>query len=171
MSAHVTHNSGNNEWYTPTPLIESARTVLGTIDCDPASSDIANRAVRAAVHFTKEQDGLAQPVWGDRVWMNPPYAQPWIAQFAASLRDRALKGEVKQACVLVNNATETGWFDTLMCVASAVCFLRKRVRFIDPEGRPSGAPLQGQAIIYIGEDVAAFAAEFRQHGTVMQVLR
>lgn len=166
-TAHVAHNSGNNEWYTPAPYVEAARVVMGAIDCDPASSPIANETVKAAAYFTQDDDGLAQPQWGRRVWMNPPYAQPLIGQFADDLAARFTDGEVEEACVLVNNATETQWFQTLLSVASAVCFLRGRVKFLDPEGRPSGAPLQGQVVLYLGPQRQSFARAYEAHGKVL----
>ncbi len=82
---------------------------MGSIDCDPASAEIANRTVKATVYFTKEQDGLKQK-WNGNVWMNPPYAQPLMSQFAAAVAAKFAGGEIKQACVLVNNATETESF-------------------------------------------------------------
>ena len=45
-NTHVGKNTGENEWYTPGVFIEDARTVMGCIDLDPASSDIANERVR-----------------------------------------------------------------------------------------------------------------------------
>ncbi|MFA9197798.1 MAG: hypothetical protein ACEQSM_09435, partial [Aliarcobacter sp.] len=44
---HVSHNSGENEWYTPSVFIESARATMGGIDTDPASSAQANITVKA----------------------------------------------------------------------------------------------------------------------------
>ncbi len=76
--------TGENEWYTPADYIELARAVLGTIDLDPASSAKAQETVKASMYFTPEEDGLNQ-LWNGRVWLNPPYAQPWIAEFISKL--------------------------------------------------------------------------------------
>jgi len=166
VRAHVANNSGNNEWYTPPNFIAAARDAMGGIDTDPASSELANEVVRAAQYFTAETNGLVQQ-WRGNVWMNPPYAQPLIADFANALRDKFIAGEIDQACVLVNNGTETGWFQTLLDVASAVCLIKTRVKFIDPTGKPSGAPLQGQAVIYVGKQTDRFTDSFCSFGKVL----
>jgi ParB family chromosome partitioning protein len=164
--AHVANNSGNNEWYTPSKHIELAREVMGGIDCDPATSEIANQTVKAETIFTAENDGRAQ-TWTGRVWMNPPYAQPLMGDFAEAVSAKFESGEIEQACILVNNATETQWFQRMLVSASAVCFPKSRIKFLDPQGNPSGAPLQGQAIVYMGDSVEAFQAAFKQEGAVL----
>ena len=160
---HVSANSGNNEWYTPEEYIEAARRVMGKIDVDPASNDIAQEKVKAGVYYTEETNGLDKE-WNGNVWMNPPYASPLIGQFCERLKEQAQKGNIKSACVLVNNATETRWFADLVSVASAVVFTKGRIRFLDPEGNPGGAPLQGQAVVYIGKDPKVFIHEFASLG-------
>ena len=148
-TAHVSNNSGNNEWYTPELYIETARRLMGSIDTDPASNVIANKTVKADVYYTEETNGLDKD-WHGNVWLNPPYAQPLIQQFADKLVEQVEAGNVKQACVLVNNATETKWFRTIAGVSSQIWFISNRIKFIDMEGNASGAPLQGQAMLYIG---------------------
>jgi phage N-6-adenine-methyltransferase len=165
-TAHVSNNSGENEWYTPAIYVDAARDVLGGFDLDPASSEVANRTVRAERIFTAQDNGLAQEWPVGAIWCNPPYSQPLMGQFATRLAQAARDGS--QVIVLVNNATETAWFQTIAAECSAICFPKTRIRFLDPDGLPSGSPLQGQAIIYSGSDVASFTEVFCQFGLVVR---
>jgi phage N-6-adenine-methyltransferase len=161
---HVSHNSGNNEWYTPEEYIQAARSVLGRIDLDPATSEIANKVVQADEFYTVQDDGLAQH-WTGKVWMNPPYASDLVGKFAEKLIEHYHLNDVTEAIVLVNNATETGWFQRMAQYATCVCFPRTRVKFWKPDGE-TGAPLQGQAILYFGTKKNTFTSAFRPFGFV-----
>jgi hypothetical protein len=165
--ARATLNTGEFEWYTPQFYVDLARQVLGEIDLDPASSHVANRIVGATTFFSMETNGLAQP-WTGRVWMNPPYAQPAIADFSNKLVAEFEAGTVSAAIVLTNDCTDTVWFHRLATVSSAFCFTRGRVRFVSPGG-DSSSPTQGQAFFYIGHDPARFAEVFAPVGLVVQV--
>ena len=163
---HVANNSGENEWYTPPEYIEAARGLMGSIDVDPASSDRANEVIKAKTYYTIETDGLKQH-WNGNVWLNPPYAQPLVDQFSKALTSKFKSGEIQQACVLVNNATETEWFQRIMKLCTAICFIKGRVKFLNTNGEASGAPLQGQVIIYLGENRSGFADKFSHIGKIL----
>lgn len=156
---HVSHNSGNNEWYTPPEYIEAAREVMGEIDLDPASSETANKIVKAKRFYSEDNDGLSKK-WLGRVWMNPPYSSELIGQFTAKLCQHVRSGDIIEAVVLVNNATEAAWFEDMAELAQTVMFTYSRVKFLDSELKPRGAPLQGQALLYFGPSYKKFIKAF-----------
>ena len=83
--------------------------------------------MQAGQYYTRDDDGLVQR-WPGRVWLNPPYARELVGEFVGKL----LGSEFSQACVLVNNSTETIWAQQLLDACVSVCFPLKRVRFTGP---------------------------------------
>ena len=142
---HVTHNSGNNEWYTPAYIIEASSKTMGTID--------------PATYFTIDDDGLSKE-WRGNIWLNPPYSGKLIEKFA----DKLLTSDFAQAIVLVNNATDTKWFTKLADKADAIVFPKGRIKYLSPDGVTHNSPIQGQAILYFGNNVNAFKKYFGQFG-------
>jgi phage N-6-adenine-methyltransferase len=165
-NVHVSNNSGNNEWYTPEKYLNAARKAMGGIDTDPASSAFANKNVKAKNYYTAETNGLEQK-WSGRVWMNPPYAQPLVSEFIEAAVTKFQASEFEEACILVNNATETQWFQKLLSAAEGACFLRGRIKFLDEKGEPANSPLQGQVVVYLGKRPKTFAMAFHEEGTVL----
>lgn len=155
---HIVNNSGDNEWYTPTEYIEAARLVMGHIDLDPASNEVANKTVMADCYYTAEDDGLTM-AWFGNVWLNPPYSASLVQAFAEKVAER----EFDQAVILVNNATDTRWFRTLVECADAILFTTGRIKFYKPDSDKC-SPLQGQAFFYIGPAPELFLAVFGRYG-------
>ena len=159
---HVANNSGENEWYTPPTYVEAAALAMGGIDLDPASCEKAQENVKAGTFYTAEDNGLEKR-WFGRVWLNPPYSKDLIGAFA----EKVATENYEQACVLVNNATDARWFHRITETASAICFIKGRIKFLDSTGNPAKTPLQGQAVIYLGDRVAEFNDAFSELGFVV----
>jgi len=156
--------SGEFEWHTPARYIEAARQVLGTIDLDPASSEVAQVTVRAKNFYTAKDDGLKQE-WRGRVWLNPPYHRTQMPAFVSKLVAEFEAGNISAAIMLTHNYTDTSWFHKAAEASSAICFTRGRIRFTNTDGS-AAAPSQGQAFFYFGPDPMKFAAVFRDIGFV-----
>jgi len=147
-------NGGGNEWYTPPQYIEAAREVMGGIDLDPASNDIAAQWINATSYYTITDNGLAKS-WEGRVWMNPPYSQPLISQFFEKLLSEFEKGTVSEAIALTNNNTDTAWFHQVMRDVQAVCFTRGRIKFLFEGTNKKASPTQGQVFLLFGASSSA----------------
>lgn len=155
---HVVNNSTDNEWYTPAEYIEAAREAMGSIDLDPASNDFANKTVKAGTYYTEETDGLSKE-WFGNIWLNPPYQTSLIGRFA----DKLNESNFNQAIVLVNNASETQWFQKMAEKATAFVWHLGRIRFEKRDGA-HGVPLQGQIFLYFGNNPDSFLKVFTKYG-------
>ena len=165
----ATKFTGDTEWFTPSEYVEAARRVLGDIDLDPASNDQAQQVIKAEKYFTPETDGLTHK-WNGRVFLNPPYGQPEVAQFIKKLLDEINCGRVIAAILLTNDNTDTDWFQASAQKAAAVCFVHTRIKFWKPDGRPS-SPTNGQSFFYFGEALSKFVTEFEPFGILMKCLQ
>jgi phage N-6-adenine-methyltransferase len=163
--AAMASNSGNNEWYTPSEWIERARQAMRSIDVDPASNATAQNTVQASEWYDQERDGLKQE-WHGNVWLNPPYARGLIEAFVERLLEQYQSGNTQQAIVLVDNRTDTRWFQQLCSVASAVAFTKGRVNFYN-ETVESSSPANGSAFVYLGRNFQAFRQAFESHCLVL----
>ena len=163
VNVHVAQSTGEREWFTPPEYIDAARKVMGSIDIDPASCAEANKTVNAKHYYTAENNGLKKK-WKGTVWLNPPYDHPIVDEFCQTLVRKVKKGETLQACIIVNNITETAAGQTLLGNCNAICFPKGRVRFVNPTKTAKNSPLQGQMVVYFGNNISLFEKEFAQFG-------
>jgi phage N-6-adenine-methyltransferase len=157
---------GYTEWYTPEEYIDLARKVLGDIDLDPASCEIAQRTVKARKYYSKEDDGLKKP-WHGRVWLNPPYSNPDMGRFVDKLLAERNAKRVKAAILLSHNFSDTGWFQKAAMICQAICFTRGRIGFVNADGQEQGRG-NGQCFFYFGSDTGTFFDEFSAVGVVLR---
>ena len=165
------HSSQSVEWYTPSEYLQAVRQVLGGIDLDPASCELANRAVRAERYYDITTDGLSRS-WPGRVFLNPPYGKTEDGQsnqalWSGRLIEQYAAGITSEAILLVNAATGDLWFQSLwqgLPASSPICFTR-RIKFYTPEGQPS-QPTHGNAFIYLGRRPERFIRAFSAFGII-----
>lgn len=154
----------NYEWYTPNFIADAARDVLGQIDLDPASCVQANSIIKAKKYFTRADDGLKQE-WYGKIFLNPPYSRWLIEKFV----DKLLASDFEEAIALTGACTETQWFSRLATCAAGVCFITKRVRFIQADGTPCKRnPRNGSCIFYFGRNPQKFFQVFSRLGLCTQ---
>ena len=137
-----TENS-TDEWYTPKELITS----LGKFDLDPCAP-INPLWETASVMFNKNDDGLTKE-WRGRVWLNPPYSRPLIEQFVEKM---SVHGN--GIALLYNRCDSKMFQDVIFKKATAMLFMRHRIRFYKPDGTIGGSPGCGSLLIAFGQNNA-----------------
>jgi len=132
--------SGTDVWLTPPAILNA----LGEFDLDPCSP-LDRPWDTAKHHYTIEDDGLAQE-WFGRVWCNPPYG-PGMAPFLRRVVEHG------NAMVLIFARTETrAFFDYVWDHADAILFIKGRLNFCTPDGKPGGSAGSPSVLIAYGEE-------------------
>lgn len=150
MGGHHSPVSESEVWLTPPGIIEA----LGPFDLDPCACMEPRPWPTAREHFTRLENGLAQP-WRGRVWCNPPYGgpaiiRPWMHRMADHGR----------GTLLIFARTETEAFHEFVWRrADALLFLRGRLHFHRPDGVRAAANAGAPSVLcaYGGEDAQRLA--------------
>jgi ParB family chromosome partitioning protein len=148
---------------------DMAREVMGEIDLDPFSSKTANHHVKAKRYFDIGSDAFKQKWFEDqgRVFMNPPYGRKIIGASIDIFITNLANGSITQAIVLVNNATETRWFHSLLKYADIICFPDSRIAFENDDGKHVSGNTRGQVFFYFGYKLEKFEEVFAKIGVVL----
>jgi hypothetical protein len=154
-------SSESVEYYTPARVLDLVVEILGAIDLDPAWHPDA--LVRAALTYTREQDGLAHK-WRGRVFLNPPYGDG-IDRWIKKLVDEHAVGNVTEAVALLPNRSDTNWFRRLDQFPR--CCVHHRLRFVNGHvANESGSSIFPSVIIYLGQRLHQFARTFETLGPI-----
>lgn len=119
------------DWQTPEHLLEAVRDYFGgRIPLDAATAP--DNPTKAVLFFTGEneaKDGLHNP-WRTAAFCNPPYGRVirlWLEKIVKETR-RGTEIVTLLPCA----RWEQGYFHQALEAANMVCFIRKRVSFVNP---------------------------------------
>ena len=143
MASHETA-AQTDEWYTPPWIFKD----LGvTFDLDPCCPH-PNMWVPTKHYLTKKNDGLVEN-WYGSVWLNPPFGKrngirPWLEKLI----------EHGDGIAIVPNRTATDWWQDAAEKADALLFVRRKIRFVRPDGSEGKSPGYGNVLMAYGARMA-----------------
>jgi phage N-6-adenine-methyltransferase len=161
--AHYYRQGTMVEWYTPLEIIEAARTTMGTIDLDPATT-VGNHT-KAREFYTAETNGLDKP-WAGNVWLNPPYGRGF-AKWMHKINAEFANGLMTQLTCLIPVRTSAKWFQAFGEAGVSLCFPLgiKFINGITMEPSPTAA-MMPNVICYLGPRRKEFTEAFKVFGLV-----
>jgi phage N-6-adenine-methyltransferase len=132
----IHYSSESESWSTPQKLFDELDAEFHfTLDpCATLNNALCDK------YYTKEQDGLAQRWWGERVFCNPPYGDDigmWVRKCA--------RGGAELAVGLLPARTDTIWFHGFILGKAEIRFIKGRIRF---SGAKDSAPFPSMICIW-----------------------
>lgn len=128
----------SQEWETPRDLFDRLDHQYA-FELDPVCTEKNRKCPR---YYTAEVDGLTQPWYPLRSFVNPPYGRD-VGQWVAKGYNEALKGTL--VVLLLPAYTDTQWFHDYCLPYGQIEFLRGRLKFI---GAASSAPFRSMLVTF-----------------------
>ena len=149
---NIQHSSASNLWYTPPHIIQMVRMVLGDIELDPASDEVANEIVQANNIFTEEDDGLLQD-WDTEgsIFLNAPGGRLGNKSLSIEFWKKLMVSEFSHAIYMGFSVEHLATSQHKGCKSMLefpFCIPAKRIRFVSPLGNKS-APSHSNVIVYV----------------------
>lgn len=127
-----------NEWRTPLPVFEWARSLLGGIDFDTACTK--ENALAMPIYVGVDPDALAVE-WHGRCWCNPPYdfIEPWVTEAIGSSAITAM---------LIPTPNGEDRYGALFEHSHEISIVG-RLAFIGADGKPVSGNTRGSSLFII----------------------
>jgi transcriptional regulator with XRE-family HTH domain len=148
---HAGNASVCHAWETPQAFLARLYPVFGRFDLDPCSPRRARPPVKARMHYTPDDDGLALP-WHGVVFVNPPYGRQ-LPAWIAKARGEVDQGNARMVVALIPARTDTHYWHRHVAGKADVYFLKGRLRFQDAL---AAAPFPSAVVVW-GADAATLA--------------
>lgn len=127
----VLSSSKAHNWMTPFELFDQINQQM-CFELDPCA-ETDNLGID---YYDISKDGLKSSWEGKSCFVNPPYGREQIKWFEKALNEK------KSVCVfLVPARVDTKlWQDVIFKVADKICFVKGRIKFIEPKTRKKENP-------------------------------
>lgn len=140
MALHEQSVGATDEWYTPPHVFEAMDVVFDLDVSSPRVPCPADDWCCAGICA----DSLTQP-WRGFVWMNAPFGgrnglAPWLRKFF----------DHGDGVALVPDRTSAPWWQDYAPQADAMLFVRRKLRFLRPDGSEGKSPAQGTTLFAAG---------------------
>lgn len=159
-------NGGTDVALTPKRVVDCL-VRLGEVGLDPCGAP--NSLIPALLEWRgprdSDQDGLIRSWAGyGLVFVNPPYSES--DEWCAKIAEEAAAG-VEITALIAARTAEARWHDHVLPLASALCFVRRRLKFLDANGKKQSSAPFPSVVVYYGQRPHEFAAAFAELGTVV----
>lgn len=162
----------SDEYQTPKKYIKAAIEVMGSIDLDPACSDVNYQRLKKYISNYYPIDGLDK-VWYGNVWLNEPYSKPNLTYWTRKLikewgKPNYIPSETMlQAINLVPSYTSEQWYHYLLFNCAAICLPNHRIHHLI-DGKYKTSPRFSSTFFYLGPNMEAFMDIFTKFGKVFK---
>lgn len=146
LNTKLMFSSKEEKWQTPQDIFDKLNEEF-SFTLDPCCQ---HDSAKCDLHYTPEEDGLAQSWEGETAFVNPPYGRE-LKKWVKKCYEETQKPDTR-AVMLIPSRTDTTYFHDYIYGKAEIRFLRGRIKFIDPYTKKAGdaAPFGSMLAIYGG---------------------